>query len=227
MKSASESLAAVARAQAARDESRRVLLRVRHVAYATPGIYPILKSHEKPSKCTDAPDYVLLPYRPFTVIAFNVRRQVQVELVTPRSGDERDPGKKDNGDDATFKPVKSAIESHVKGKEFEFTVDSKKARFRVLEAVASRLSMQGANAIEVACKLERLDKTGARIRMNVLEDELNKFLKEQKPGAAAEYELSARVSNPEVIDGAPGPPKFARTHRLDVLRGGKVETPRG
>lgn len=62
--------------------NKSVLLKISYALEAQPGIYPLLKPDETCSNDGNA-EYVHLPYRPYTVIAFNVRRTVVVELVTP------------------------------------------------------------------------------------------------------------------------------------------------
>lgn len=88
---------------------QQVVLRVRYVLEARPGVYPILKPGElnawrrlegqAPCDCagkriTDVPtcacpteDFVYIPCPPFTVVAHNVYRHVLVELVSTRGGD--------------------------------------------------------------------------------------------------------------------------------------------
>jgi hypothetical protein len=106
---------------AVKDGQTRVLLRVRFVLMAEPGLYPFLKPREstatwwnahvykdkkrskeakaksdpdtatEPSQSPDAPAFkkgdmprnqVLLPFQPYTVVAYNYQRMIQVELVT-------------------------------------------------------------------------------------------------------------------------------------------------
>ncbi|MEM9166794.1 MAG: hypothetical protein AAGB48_07185 [Planctomycetota bacterium] len=72
--------------------TRAVLLRVRYVAEAQPGLYPILKpneaQHTKAAGTPPAPgdansQHVFLPTRPYTLVAYNVRHQILIELIQP------------------------------------------------------------------------------------------------------------------------------------------------
>jgi hypothetical protein len=93
---------------------KNVLLRVRYFLEAQPGLYPILKPWEKVIDDAKHPDrvgsakerskYVHLPYRPYTVVAFNVRNSVVIEIVNvnpakpeakPRAKTPTDTGAKD------------------------------------------------------------------------------------------------------------------------------------
>ena len=63
---------------------QEVILRIRYVLEAQPGLYPILKPWEKVSATpSDTGDntYVHLPYRPYTVAAFNVKKIIAIEIV--------------------------------------------------------------------------------------------------------------------------------------------------
>jgi len=68
-------------------DGKRVLLHIRYVVSATPGLYPILKSRETQNANATAGDpqedhqHVLLPFQPYTSIAFNVRKHLLIELV--------------------------------------------------------------------------------------------------------------------------------------------------
>jgi hypothetical protein len=74
-----------------------VTLRINYVVMAQKGIYPLLKPCERDNylrMCEEAPrgpedrgrvrgrDWVFLPYPPFTVIAFSVKREVSIEVLT-------------------------------------------------------------------------------------------------------------------------------------------------
>ena len=74
------------------EERPTVLLKVRYLFEAAPGLYPILKPTEMKefykclsktdgSKLSPPGDHILIPYSPFTVIAFNGIRVVQIELI--------------------------------------------------------------------------------------------------------------------------------------------------
>jgi hypothetical protein len=85
-------------------KSDLVLLRVRFAIEAEPGVYPILKRskqekhHKQWSDAQAARDdhYVFTPYPPYTVVAYNVRRYLDIENVSaapkPRAGDPTPPG---------------------------------------------------------------------------------------------------------------------------------------
>jgi hypothetical protein len=78
----------------------QVVLRVRYALEALPGLYPILKPGEKPpagSEPSEYPilrpgekppagwkpsDWVLVPYPPYTVVAYRVRETILIELVS-------------------------------------------------------------------------------------------------------------------------------------------------
>jgi hypothetical protein len=74
---------------------RNVRLRITYAIVAQPGVYPLLKPCERGCECapvsgmpgsvsspvTDARNWVLVPYQPFTSIAYNVKRAVSVELL--------------------------------------------------------------------------------------------------------------------------------------------------
>jgi hypothetical protein len=71
-------------AQAGRDQ-QPVLLRIRYLLEAQPGIYPILKSSEAEAAAKQTkPDYVLVPYPPVTAVGYNVRQTLAIELVDVR-----------------------------------------------------------------------------------------------------------------------------------------------
>jgi hypothetical protein len=85
----------------ARAQRKPVLLRIRYAAEAQPGLYPILKPSEQKGSPTD-PDseYVLLPTRPYTVVAYNVRHAVSIELVnSSKPPDTRGPSRPGTGAD--------------------------------------------------------------------------------------------------------------------------------
>jgi hypothetical protein len=71
---------------------RTVLLRLSYFLEAQPGVYPLLKPWEKNTDPTITADekagraYVMVPFRPYTVVAYNVRRQMVLEMidVTPQ-----------------------------------------------------------------------------------------------------------------------------------------------
>lgn len=60
----------------------QVVLRVRYALEALPGLYPILKPGEKPPGGAEQPEWVLVPYPPYTVVAYRVRETILVELVS-------------------------------------------------------------------------------------------------------------------------------------------------
>jgi hypothetical protein len=65
----------------------RVLLRIRYMVEAQPGIYPVLKSKEQKKLAADSGlalknAYVFTPYPPLTVVAYNVRKYIAVEAVS-------------------------------------------------------------------------------------------------------------------------------------------------
>jgi hypothetical protein len=72
--------------EAASQPTPRVLLRIRYVVEAQPGIYPILKPGEA-NRTTTLPttgspvNPVLLPMPPYTVVAYNFRRVIDIEYV--------------------------------------------------------------------------------------------------------------------------------------------------
>jgi len=80
---------------------KRVQLRITYAILAQPGLYPLLKPCEEAryrerccgtgtavgasasgSPTTNSANWVFVPYPPFTVVAYNVRRSVAVELLT-------------------------------------------------------------------------------------------------------------------------------------------------
>ena len=76
-----------------------ILLRVRYVLEAMPGLYPVLKPAD--GEAWKAPifqpgagdkDRVMVPYPPFTVVAYNVRRMVAIERVNVTSAAAAPPG---------------------------------------------------------------------------------------------------------------------------------------
>lgn len=88
--SAAEDLAEMAKnaealgAEEAQRTPPRVLLRVRWVAEAQPGLYPMLKTNEWStggSPASTPPGYILQPYPPLTTVAYNVRHAYDVTLV--------------------------------------------------------------------------------------------------------------------------------------------------
>ena len=65
----------------------QVVLRVRYALEALPGLYPILKPGEKPPGETPPAgskqsEWVLVPYPPYTVVAYRVRETILIELVS-------------------------------------------------------------------------------------------------------------------------------------------------
>lgn len=64
-----------------------VTLRVRYIREALPGLYPLLKPGELPNpdypaiEGANPPDYLLVPFRPYTAIAYNTRYTIRVELL--------------------------------------------------------------------------------------------------------------------------------------------------
>jgi hypothetical protein len=61
-----------------------VLLRVRFICNASPGLYPVLKPDEL-SKSDGEPDskkHIIMPLKPYTVVAYNYSTSVAIELVS-------------------------------------------------------------------------------------------------------------------------------------------------
>jgi hypothetical protein len=84
--------AAKAIAQAG-EERRPVLLRIRYVVEAQPGMYPILKPKEIASleKKGNPAKYVYVPYPPVTVVGYDARVTVLVELLDTTSAGTQKP----------------------------------------------------------------------------------------------------------------------------------------
>lgn len=168
--SAAGDLAAKAKtpgAQAATDsperkDARRVVLRVKYVRFATPGIYPILKRSEKPC-CDVAPSYVLLPYRPFTVIAFNTRQQIQVELVSLKSDTPPD-----------MNAVRAAIKNAFS--------DKKKFTFNEVVFSIETVEIKGTDKFQLACTLDTVGDKTKPIAQKALEQSVHDFVLKQIAG---------------------------------------------
>lgn len=202
-KSAAEALKGqAAKAQTATDATkealRTVVLRVKNVSFATPGIYPILKNIEQASKCNADPaqSYVLRSYRPFTVVAFNVRRQVQIELVSPRS----DAGPKKNGalGDADFEAVQPAIVTGLEGSTFEVSVGGTAITFTVKSVAATR-STTDQNRVKVECTLDVAPNPTISVPPKVIETQLADHSKERLTGKTGKFLLDPVVKNADEI----------------------------
>jgi hypothetical protein len=71
-----------------RDQRKRVLVRLRFLDVALPGLYPVLKPSETrdDNRRRGAPSWIQVPYPPYTVVAYNVHRLVAVEVVNGGDG---------------------------------------------------------------------------------------------------------------------------------------------
>lgn len=76
-------------AENAASDGASLVLRIRYALEAEPGLYPVLKPEEartqantlKRIKPEGSPQYVMIAYPPYTVVSYNVRKTIAVELV--------------------------------------------------------------------------------------------------------------------------------------------------
>jgi hypothetical protein len=119
-------------------EKPTVVLRVRYVANATPGLYPILKPKESGNpgsvsiEGNKPPTYVLIPFRPYTVLAFNVERQVLITLLNAAADRQPPPNGRDSSTSA-----KAKIEETLK-----------KQADKITEPTRSKLDINNLQAVE-------------------------------------------------------------------------------
>lgn len=67
-----------------REVRRPMLLRIRYIITAQPGIYPILKpqEYEKIGEHGGSSDHTFIPYPPITVVGYNVRKLIHIQAAT-------------------------------------------------------------------------------------------------------------------------------------------------
>lgn len=119
---AGQAAAAKAIAQAGED-GRPVLLRVRYVIEAQPGLYPVLKPAEaralRDGTIPSPPRYVYVPYPPVTVVGYDARLTLLVELADARPQANGDGGGRDAArprqvsEGAALQAIREAFQAYV------------------------------------------------------------------------------------------------------------------
>ena len=106
----------------------KVLLRIRYNLMAQPGLYPILKPRKEVIKKSSTTVHV--PYYPYTVVPYNIRREFLVELVQviPKMATPKLPS--NTGKEQPDKDITDCIDRELKGNTFTVGEGDSKKKFK-------------------------------------------------------------------------------------------------